>query len=107
MFGAHPHAQPRCRDVRTRMQNAIHNKQCRSTLFFLTKQYRTTIIEFYNISMSEPAATMSIEELTARIGELGEMVKTAKTEKKPKEEWEPSLHEMLSLKVRVLIEKNK
>ena len=51
--------------------------------------------------MSEPAAAMSVEELTARIGELGEMVKTAKTEKKPKEEWEPSLQEMLSLKVRV------
>ena len=41
------------------------------------------------------------QEIAAKIGELGEQIKVAKTEKKPKEEWEPILNEMLSLKVSV------
>ncbi len=41
-----------------------------------------------------------IEEITSKIAQLGETVKQAKTEKKPKEEWEPALQEMLALKVR-------
>jgi hypothetical protein len=40
------------------------------------------------------------EELSAQIVALGEKIKEAKAEKKPKEEWEPFLQEMLSLKVR-------
>lgn len=39
------------------------------------------------------------QEIAAKIGELGEQIKAAKTEKKPKEEWEPILNEMLALKV--------
>ena len=39
------------------------------------------------------------EELTAKIGELGEKIKAAKASKKPKEEWEHLLTEMLALKV--------
>jgi len=40
------------------------------------------------------------EELTAKIGELGDKIKASKAEKKAKEEWEPFLNEMLALKVR-------
>jgi hypothetical protein len=40
------------------------------------------------------------EELTAQIVDLGEKVKQAKADKKPKEEWDPFLQEMLALKVR-------
>lgn len=40
----------------------------------------------------------SEEELSAKIGELGEAIKAAKAEKKPKEEWEHFLTEMLKLK---------
>ena len=39
------------------------------------------------------------EELTAKIGELGDKIKAAKAENKAKEEWEPFLNEMLELKV--------
>lgn len=39
------------------------------------------------------------EELSAKIGELGEKIKLAKADKKPKEEWEHFLTEMLALKV--------
>ena len=39
------------------------------------------------------------EELTKKIGELGEAIKAAKTDKKPQEEWQPILDEMLALKV--------
>jgi len=42
------------------------------------------------------------QEIAAKIGELGEKIKAAKTEKKPKEEWEPILNEMLALKVSLL-----
>ena len=42
------------------------------------------------------------QEIAAKIGELGEQIKAAKTEKKPKEEWEPILNEMLALKVSLL-----
>jgi aspartyl-tRNA synthetase len=38
------------------------------------------------------------EELSAKIGELGEKIKLAKADKKPKEEWEHFLTEMLALK---------
>lgn len=44
--------------------------------------------------------TNTKEEIAARITELGDIIKAAKAEKKPKEEWEPALQEMLSLKVR-------
>lgn len=40
------------------------------------------------------------DELTAQIKSLAESIKTAKAEKKPKEEWDPLLKEMLALKVR-------
>lgn len=40
------------------------------------------------------------EEITARIGVLGEQIKVAKAEKKAKEVWEGALNEMLALKVR-------
>ena len=43
---------------------------------------------------------VEIEEITTQIAQLGEIVKQAKTAKKPKEEWEPALAEMLALKVR-------
>lgn len=39
------------------------------------------------------------EEIAEKIKELGEVVKAAKAEKKPIEEWNESLQEMLSLKV--------
>ena len=39
------------------------------------------------------------EEITSKISELGNAIKTAKAEKKPKEEWDPLLQEMLALKV--------
>ena len=39
------------------------------------------------------------EELTAQIASLGDKIKAAKAEKKPKEEWDPFLQEMLALKV--------
>jgi len=38
------------------------------------------------------------EELNTQIAELGEQIKKAKQQKKPKEEWDPILKEMLSLK---------
>lgn len=38
------------------------------------------------------------EELTAKINALGETIKAAKAEKKPKEEWEGALSEMLAAK---------
>jgi hypothetical protein len=41
------------------------------------------------------------EELSAKIGELGEKIKLAKADKKPKEEWEHFLTEMLALKVMI------
>lgn len=40
------------------------------------------------------------EEITAKIAELGEAIKKAKAEKKPKEEWESTLKEMLSMKAK-------
>lgn len=39
------------------------------------------------------------QEIAAKIGDLGEQIKAAKAEKKPKEEWEPILTEMLAVKV--------
>ena len=45
--------------------------------------------------------TMSTEEeLSQKITELGEQIKKAKADGKPKEEWDPLLKEMLLLKVR-------
>ena len=41
------------------------------------------------------------EEIAAKIGELGDQIKAAKAEKKPKEEWDPILKEMLDMKVRL------
>jgi hypothetical protein len=50
--------------------------------------------------MQRANAKMSEEQaIAAKIGELGEQIKVAKAEKKPKEEWEPILNEMLALKV--------
>ena len=43
------------------------------------------------------------EEITSKINELGNAIKTAKAEKKPKEEWDPLLQEMLALKVSGII----
>lgn len=40
------------------------------------------------------------EELNKQISDLGEQIKQAKADKKPKEEWEPILKEMLELKVK-------
>ena len=40
------------------------------------------------------------EELNKQIADLGEQIKQAKADKKPKEEWEPILKEMLELKVK-------
>jgi len=40
------------------------------------------------------------EEISAKIGELGESIKAAKAEKKPKEVWDPILKEMLALKAK-------
>ena len=40
------------------------------------------------------------EELTAQIVELGEKIKAAKADKKPKEEWDPFLQEMLAAKIK-------
>lgn len=39
------------------------------------------------------------EELTKVIADLGEAIKQAKIDKKPKEEWDPLLKEMLATKV--------
>ena len=44
---------------------------------------------------------MSGEEIATKIKELGAIIAAAKAEKKPIEEWKPSLDEMLVLKVRV------
>ena len=41
------------------------------------------------------------EELTAKITVLGNQIKETKAAKKPKEEWDPLLQEMLAAKVRV------
>lgn len=43
---------------------------------------------------------MTEEEITAKIVELGEQIKAAKAENKPKEDWEGTLKEMLALKGR-------
>ena len=43
--------------------------------------------------------TMTEEELAAVITELGEQIKFAKTNKQPKEVWDPLLQEMLQCKV--------
>jgi hypothetical protein len=40
------------------------------------------------------------EELAAQIVALGEQIKEAKLAKKPKDEWDPLLQQMLALKVR-------
>mmetsp|Transcript_20506 Transcript_20506/g.31601 ORF Transcript_20506/g.31601 Transcript_20506/m.31601 type:complete len:608 (-) Transcript_20506:1979-3802(-) len=40
------------------------------------------------------------EDITAKINELGEVIKNAKAEKKPIEEWKPALDEMLALKTK-------
>eukprot|EP00592_Proboscia_alata_P006917 CAMPEP_0194360086 /NCGR_PEP_ID=MMETSP0174-20130528/7386_1 /TAXON_ID=216777 /ORGANISM="Proboscia alata, Strain PI-D3" /LENGTH=613 /DNA_ID=CAMNT_0039131371 /DNA_START=79 /DNA_END=1920 /DNA_ORIENTATION=- len=40
------------------------------------------------------------QEITTRINELGVAIKAAKSEKKPKEEWDPLLKEMIDLKTR-------
>ena len=42
----------------------------------------------------------SEEEIEGRIKELGELIKAAKADKKPKEEWDPLLQEMLQLKTK-------
>ena len=49
------------------------------------------------------APEMSPEEaeMTKQIGELGDKIKEAKAAKKPKEEWDPILQEMLAMKVRM------
>lgn len=39
------------------------------------------------------------EAIGAKIAELGESIKQAKADKKPKEEWDPLLQEMLAQKV--------
>mmetsp|Transcript_24687 Transcript_24687/g.69288 ORF Transcript_24687/g.69288 Transcript_24687/m.69288 type:complete len:611 (-) Transcript_24687:1378-3210(-) len=47
------------------------------------------------------AAEMTTEaEIAAKIAELGDGIKAAKAEKKPKEEWDPLLQEMLQLKIK-------
>mmetsp|Transcript_29276 Transcript_29276/g.41453 ORF Transcript_29276/g.41453 Transcript_29276/m.41453 type:complete len:608 (-) Transcript_29276:70-1893(-) len=43
---------------------------------------------------------LSPEEIGTKITELGEAIKVAKSEKKPKEEWEPILKEMLAMKAK-------
>eukprot|EP00529_Nitzschia_sp_RCC80_P039300 CAMPEP_0113461374 /NCGR_PEP_ID=MMETSP0014_2-20120614/11506_1 /TAXON_ID=2857 /ORGANISM="Nitzschia sp." /LENGTH=48 /DNA_ID=CAMNT_0000353129 /DNA_START=92 /DNA_END=235 /DNA_ORIENTATION=+ /assembly_acc=CAM_ASM_000159 len=40
------------------------------------------------------------QDLTAQIVGLGEKIKQAKADKKPKEEWDPFLQEMLALKIK-------
>ena len=40
------------------------------------------------------------EEIAEKIKALGAEIAAAKAEKKPKEEWEPTLNEMLAMKVR-------
>ena len=48
----------------------------------------------------DPKSKMSTgEEIAEKIKELGEVIKVAKQEKKPIEEWNDSLQEMLALKV--------
>lgn len=41
-----------------------------------------------------------VAAITAKIAELGITIKEAKAEKKPKEEWDPALQEMISLKAK-------
>lgn len=50
----------------------------------------------------DQSAALSPEELEmgAKITSLGNQIKEAKTDGKPKEEWDPMLKEMLALKVR-------
>jgi hypothetical protein len=43
------------------------------------------------------------EELTKQIADLGDAIKQAKADKKPKEEWDPLLKEMLATKVSYII----
>ena len=70
----------------------------------ITHSSRTSLIPHQRTTRKAYATTgMSEEqEIAAKIGELGEQIKAAKTEKKPKEEWEPILNEMLALKVSLL-----
>ena len=42
------------------------------------------------------------EEISTKIAALGAAIAAAKKDKKPKEEWEPTLKEMLDLKVRII-----
>lgn len=39
------------------------------------------------------------EEISTKIGSLGDAIKAAKAEKKPKDEWDPLLKEMIALKI--------
>jgi aspartyl-tRNA synthetase len=55
-------------------------------------------LEDHKGKMTEAPSTA--EEIAAKIGELGEAIKVAKAEKKPKEEWEPMLQEMLVMKAK-------
>jgi hypothetical protein len=55
-----------------------------------------------NNSLIDNMTEMTEEEITAKIGALGDQIKNAKAEKKPKEEWDPLLKEMLALKVRAV-----
>ena len=58
-------------------------------------QLQTPILIYIKIN-----GTMSTEEeLNEQIADLAEQIKKAKEEKKPKEEWDPILKDMLALKV--------
>lgn len=59
------------------------------------------MITFLKRNMSSEDSP-EVQDLTAKIAELGITIKDAKAEKKPKEEWEPALQEMLSLKVSII-----
>mmetsp|Transcript_6595 Transcript_6595/g.9798 ORF Transcript_6595/g.9798 Transcript_6595/m.9798 type:complete len:82 (+) Transcript_6595:76-321(+) len=54
--------------------------------------------------MSEAAAAEELKlppealEIKTKVASIADQIKTAKSEKKPKEEWDPLLKEMLALK---------
>lgn len=62
-------------------------------------QEQTTVAENQKSTSSTSTSMSTKEELGQKIAELGEAIKQAKADKKPKEEWDPILQEMLAAKV--------
>ena len=66
-------------------------------IFVLTQIHKIGATD--NIKSTSTAILTDEERLNAQIAELAEKIKKAKQENMPKEEWDPTLKEMLALKV--------